>query len=242
MSTTLCRSCSQPLAAGQHFCASCGARVLESQSVAATGATDQLGQGPPPAYHAPPIASPAAYPTAQSYQPTQGWSAPTPPPPRAGATPGQLKALAAVIAAAVILAVLAVFMWPADQGDLVADASIGPAGGTIPMADGGKIEVPKDAVKETKRIVVHKTVVRSQTSIGGVAYPPGTLPLWTFGPDITFLRPVTIVLRLSPNAVAARIFVIDNGRLRLVALVTNPGGFASVVVTGFQNGRLVVRA
>jgi hypothetical protein len=167
---------------------------------------------------------------------------PVPPARTTGLTPGQIKLFAGMGIAALLLAALTAFFWPSSQGDLIADASIGPAGGTIPMADGGKIEVPEGAVNKAEQVVVRKTVIHKRVTIGGVAYNPGDLPIWWFGPNLNFLRPVVIILPLSPNAVAARIFVIDNGRIRLITVVANRGGFVRVSVIGFRNGVLVVQA
>lgn len=171
---------------------------------------------------------------------------PAPVPARSGFTQFQWKALALSALIALTLGVVTAFLWPADKGEIVADTSIGPAGGTIPMSDGGRIEVPQGAVRSNERVTVRRTVIRETVRVAGpdgvpLVYQPGQLPLYVFEPAISFLRPVTVILPLSPNAVAARIFVYQNGQLRLVTVVPSQGRFVRIAVTGFSNGLLVVQ-
>ena len=133
-------------------------------------------------------------------------------------------------------------MWPASAGELVADSSVGPAGGTVPFSDGGKLEIPDGAVKQNQRFTVRKTANRDPARIGGMLYPAGSLPVYLFSPlTINFGRAVTVILPLPAGAIAGRIYVISDGRLTLIAVLPNEDGSVSISVIGFNGGRLVVR-
>lgn len=170
-------------------------------------------------------------------------AAPQAAPAKDGANARNVALAAGGIFMAIILAAVAALMWPSNAaGEIVADAPIGPAGGTIPLQGGGEVEVPKDAVSKTERVVVRRTVVRDRVIFpGGAVFQPGTLPIFIFGPNLNFNRPVTIILPLSARATGARIFVLQNGQLRFITLVPNQGGFVRIAVMGFQDGLLVVR-
>lgn len=134
-------------------------------------------------------------------------------------------------------------MWPASAaGELVADASVGPAGGTIPFNDGGSLQIPKGAVKAPQRFSVRKATTPEPARIGGMVYPAGSLPVYLFSPlTITFGEAVTVVLPLPAGAVAGRIYVISDGRLTLIAVRPAEDGTVRISVIGFSGGRLVVR-
>jgi hypothetical protein len=150
------------------------------------------------------------------------------------------------------------------SSELVADAPIGPQGGTIPFNDGGQLQVPQGAVKQPQRVIVRKTIIRervrvvnnntttgSNVSTGNsrvvnvpavVQQPlPVLIPIYTFFPgNITFLTPAVLTFPLPPGAIAARIFAYVRGRLQLITVLPNQGGFVQLRVLGFRNGIPIV--
>lgn len=233
MGATTCSSCGMPVAAGKQFCTNCGARV-GSASGAPTGPAP-TGPGPTaPAAAATAPVSPTGPPTAESPA-TQRLATAGPPAGRSW----RAVAIAGVIA--LIVGIVAALMWPANAGELVADAPIGPSGGTIPFDDGGELRVPRGAVDSTQRITVRKTTTREPARVGTTTYPPGALTIYLFGPlTIDFDRPVVLLFPIPPDADGARIYVIRDGRLTLIAVVRNDDGRARLVVSGFRDGRIVV--
>lgn len=233
MGATTCTSCGMPLAAGKQFCTNCGARV-GGPSGAPTGPAP-TGPGPtaPAAAATAPVSAsgpPTAEPATQPLQTTD---------PRGNR---QWRAVAVAGIVALIVGIVAAVVWPAEAGELVADAPIGPSGGTIPFEDGGELRVPRGAVSSTQRITVRKTTTREPAQIGTTTYPPGSLIVYLFGPlTIDFRRPVELLFPIPEDADGARIYVIRDGRLTLIAVVRNDDGRARVVVTGFRDGRMVVR-
>ena len=227
MISTTCRNCGRSLETGVGFCPGCGTRTdVQSPNGGSAVQTD--------AGHAAPT-QPVPIGTTQQLHTA---------PPSGGTNTRNIALMAGGLLMTIILAGVAALVWPSGaSGEIIADAPIGPAGGTLPLQGGGEVDVPEGAVNKTERVVVRRTVVRERVVFpGGAVFQPGTLPLFIFGPDLNFNRPITIILPLSALATGARIFVLQNGQLRLVTLVPNLGGFVRIAVVGFQGGMLVVRA
>jgi hypothetical protein len=246
--TQACRICGQPVIAGNTFCGSCGARVSDDapqtvQTVTQTAAPETPA-APAVMSNTAPITTPTSF-NGPVTAPTVPIAAPAAAA-ETGFGPRQRNVFIASALAFVLVAGLVGFLRarpPVDQGQLVADGPITASGGTIPFENGGKVEAPAGAVNGTKHITIHKTYIQREVQIGGTTYPPGTFPLYIFGPNIAFLRPVTIILPLPPGAVAGRIYVLLNGRLIFLAQRPNQGGFVIFTVTGFNRGALIgVRA
>ncbi len=230
MSATTCTGCGAPMPAGKQFCTNCGTRVQGSTD---PGTTDPSRPTP--------VTQPQPTQPTPAYQATQPFpTEPVIPSSRPAASQWRIMAIAAVLA--LIVGVGAAFVWPASAGELVADASVGPAGGTIPFSDGGKLQIPDGAVKNNQRFTVRKAAIREPARIGGMLYPAGSLPVYLFSPlTINFSRAVTVILPLPAGAIAGRIYVISNGRLTLIAVRPNEDGTVTISVIGFNGGRLVVR-
>ncbi len=144
---------------------------------------------------------------------------------------------------AIVLGVIAGLMWPAGAGELVANAQVGPGGGNLRFSDGGEMQVPKGAVSSQQTIKVRKTTTREPARVGSMVYPAGSLPVYLFDPlTLSFREPVILILPLPAGAVGARIYVIRDGTLELIAVRPSEDGRVRLVVTGFSGGRLVVRA
>lgn len=231
MSAIACAGCGTLVPAGKQFCTNCGTRVQ--------GSTDPSMTDPS---RPTPVTQPEATQPAPAYQQLQPF--PTEPliaESRPAASQWRIVAIAAVLA--LVVGVVAAFAWPsASAGELVADGSVGPAGGSVPFSDGGKLEVPDGAVNQNQRFTVRKTANREPARIGGMLYPEGSLPVYLFSPlTINFGRAVTVILPLPSGAVAGRIYVISDGRLTLIAVRPNEDGTVRISVIGFNGGRLVVR-
>lgn len=230
MSATTCTGCGAPIPAGKQFCTNCGTRVQGSTDPSITDPSR-----PTPVTQPQPTQPTPAYQQVQPF-PTE----PVIPPVRQ--SPSQARILAITAVLALVVGVVAAFMWPASAGELVADGTVGPAGGSVPFSDGGKLEVPDGAVKQNQRFTVTKTENRKPARIGGMLYPAGALPVYLFSPlTINFSRAVTVILPLPAGAVAGRIYVISDGRLTLIAVLPNEDGSVRISVIGFSGGRLVVR-
>ena len=230
MSAMTCTGCGTPVPAGKQFCTNCGTRVQGSTDPSITDPSRPT-----------PVTQPQATQPTPAYQQVQPF--PTEPVTSASqpaASQWRIVAIAAVLA--IVVGVAAAFMWPASAGELVADSSVGPAGGTVPFSDGGKLEIPNGAVKQNQRFTVRKTANREPARIGGMLYPAGSLPVYLFSPlTINFGRAVTVILPLPSGAVAGRIYVISDGRLTLIAVQPNEDGSVRITVIGFNGGRLVVQ-
>lgn len=235
MSVMTCAGCGTLVPAGKQFCTNCGTRVQGSTDPSITDPS-----GPTPVTQPQPTQQQATQPT-PAYQQLQPFpTEPVIPVSRPAASHWRIVAIAAV--AAVVVGAVAAFMWPASAGELVADSSVGPAGGTVPFSDGGKLEIPDGAVKQNQRFTVRKTANREPARIGGMLYPAGSLPVYLFTPlTINFGRAITLILPLPSGAVAGRIYVISDGRLTLIAVRPNEDGSVRISVIGFNGGRLVVR-
>jgi len=247
--TATCRICGQPVAAGNTFCGSCGARAPDGGAQTVQTVTQTVVPESPATQavmsQTAPITTPVA---ARAYPAAVPIQAPTP-----SAPPGTIPGLGRWLAGSAIVGVIALiagavmFLSPGKaSGELVAASPITAAGGKIPIAGGGQIDVPKDAVAKTERVTVRRTVVRDRVVIPqmdgqpSAVFAAGTLPLFLFGPNLTFLRPVTIVLTVGPRTIAVRFFVIRNGRLTLLTVIPARGGIVRLTVNGFQNGLLVI--
>jgi len=241
MTTAACRVCGNHVPAGNTFCGSCGARTDDS------GQTVQTVTQPVVVPAAPVPETPAA---AAVVNQTAPLTTPVTPAATDGAKPAagpkQLRWLALLLLVPLIAGAVA-FLKPAKaSGEIVADTSLTAAGGKFQFAGGGEMDVPKDAVSTPEHVVVRKTFVRDRVvipTLNGVpstVFGAGTLPLYIFSPNITFLRPVVIILTVSPRAIAVRIFVVQNGAIRLLTVIPARGGIVRITITGFQNGLLVI--
>lgn len=232
MSTIMCTGCGMPIPAGKAFCTNCGTR--------APGATDPGVSDPT---RPTPVTQPSPTQPHEQARPTPAYPS-TQPIPAYETTGGRSQWRTIGIAAllAIIVGAVAAFMWPASAGEVVADATVGPAGGTIPFSDGGEMRIPEGAVKTPQKFTVRKTTTREPARIGGMTYPAGSLPLYLFSPaTISFGDAVVVILPLPPGAVAGRIYVISGGRLTLIAVRPAEDGTVRISVIGFSGGRLVVR-
>lgn len=230
----MCTGCGMPIPAGKAFCTNCGTR--------APGSTDP---GTSDATRPTPVTQPSPTQPHEQTRPTPAYQSTQPFPTAPYETSGgrsQWRTIGIAAVLAIVVGVVAAFMWPASAGELVADASVGPAGGAIPFNDGGEMRIPKGAVKSPQQFTVRKTAIREPARIGGMLYPAGSLPLYLFSPlTINFGETVTVVLPLPAGAIAGRIYVISDGRLTLIAVRPAEDGTVRISVIGFSGGRLVVR-
>jgi hypothetical protein len=232
MMTQTCRGCGQPLAAGVSFCPNCGVRSDGN------GTTQQPVITQPVVAQAMPQTAPLTTPLPAAVAPV------------AAADAAQQKQnriftwVASGLAALMILGAAAFALRPAAaQGDIVAQGPIGPDGGSLSFDNGGKVQVPPGAVKETKQITVRRTYVNRSVTVGSTVYPPGTFPMYIFGPvGLTFGVPITIILPLPAGAIAGRIYVLRNGRLILIATRPNRGNTVTITLTGFRSGLVIPTA
>jgi len=233
--TQTCRGCGQPLAAGVSFCPNCGVRSEGNGAVQQTVTQPAQFTQPVPVTQPMPMAPVAAAPMAATA-------------PLMTQAPSQSEAdrkrnrmltwVASGVAALMIAGAAAFALRPAPAaGDVVAQGPIGPDGGALTFDNGGKVQVPPGALKETKQITVRRTYVNRRVTVGSTVYPPGTFPMYIFGPlGLTFGVPVTIILPLPAGAIAGRIYILRNGRLIYIATRPNRGNTVTIVVTGFRSG------
>jgi hypothetical protein len=152
--------------------------------------------------------------------------------------------IASGVAALMIAGAAAFALRPAPaQGDVVAQGPIGPDGGSLSFDNGGKVQVPPGALKETREITVRRTYVNRRVTIGSTIYPPGTFPMYVFGPlGLTFGTPITIILPLPAGAIAGRIYIFRNGQLIYIATRPNQGNTVTITLTGFRSGLVIPAA
>jgi hypothetical protein len=126
-------------------------------------------------------------------------------PPPAEPTRSSVVALAflAVAAAAFLIGIaVASTVRTAPTGIVVASQRVGPGGANVRF-EGGEIRLPPGALGAPTRIVVRRTVVTDRVRVrppnGPLrVYNPRELVAYIFEPrDIEFLRPVTVIFRLS---------------------------------------------
>jgi len=228
--TQTCRGCGQPLAAGVSFCPNCGVRADGNGSAVQTMTQPvTVTQAPvQPVAQTAPITAPA--------QPV--------PPPAAANNNKVLTWVAGGVAALMIAGAAAFALRPTPaQGDVVAQGPIGPAGGSLSFDNGGKVQVPPGALKDTKEITVRRTYVNRTVNVGSTVYPPGTFPMYVFGPlGLTFGVPITIILPLPAGAIAGRIYIFRNGQLVYIATRPNQGNTVVITLTGFTGGLVIPAA
>lgn len=128
---------------------------------------------------------------------------------------------------------------------IVAQMQVGPAGGTVPFENGGKVEIPAGALEKPREIVVYRTIVERETALtprgatAAVVFPAGTLAVYTFGPfELDFLQPVTIAIPV-PAGLVGQVFVFANGQFRFVTGQV-VGDTVVIQVRGFGNGFLLL--
>jgi len=229
--TQTCRGCGQPLAAGVAFCPNCGVRAESNGSAAPTVTQPVMTQPVQTVAQTQPVVQQATVPMTAAA-----------PAAAAAANKNRLYTwVAGGVAALMVLGAAAFALRPAPaQGDIVAQGPIGPSGGSLSFDNGGKVQVPPGALKETKQITVRRTYVDKSVTLGSTVFPPGTFPLYIFGPvGLVFGVPVTIILPLPAGAIAGRIYIFRNGQLVYVGTRPNRGNTVTIVVTGFAGGLVV---
>jgi hypothetical protein len=125
--------------------------------------------------------------------------------PRHQVRPGYLALIFCVVAAAGFLIGIAVAAasrpTPPKIGDVAAEQTIGPSGGTLRFED-GQLEIPPDALAQPVHIVIRRSSFADRVRVLPPAgspevFEPGGLAAYTFGPaNVSFLTPVHIVFRL----------------------------------------------
>jgi hypothetical protein len=215
------------------FCPNCGVHV-EGNGSAGQTVTQPVAVAPVTA----PVAPVAPGPVTEAVSPP---AAATPP---GGINNRVLTWAAGGLAALMILGATAFALRPAPaQGAVVAQGPIGPDGGSLSFDNGGKVQVPPGALKDTKEITVRRTYIDRSVTVGSTVYPPGTFPMYIFGPlGLTFGVPITIILPLPAGAIAGRIYIFRNGRLIYIATRPNQGNTVTITVTGFSSGLVIPAA
>jgi hypothetical protein len=198
MSSTMCRSCGQPLRVGVRVCTHCGTPITEV--------------GPPPDV----ITSPR--PVTQPIEPL------TPVGKVIRLKSKHLAVLTGLVVVILLGAIAAGAMTapePKVAGELVGQLPFGPEGGTKEFDNGaGKIKVPQGALDSDQTIEVRRNPIRQRVSAASptgaqLSFPPGALVAYTFGPiSLTFNRPITIILQLPATGQGGLVFVTTNGQIR----------------------------
>ncbi len=136
-------------------------------------------------------------------------------------------ALAAIAVAAagflVGIAVASIGSIARDQpeGTVLADADIGPDGGTIRF-DGGQLRIPEGALAESVKIVVRASSYDDRVTVDAAAdaplvFEPGTLRAYLFEPaDATFRQPAELTFRLPADARNGTVFAMIGSRIVLL--------------------------
>jgi hypothetical protein len=121
------------------------------------------------------------------------------------------------------VAFMAITSGPQQEGEILAQLPVGPEGGETEFGDGGKLKVPKGALKQKETLTVRRSMVqdriRALSPFGGtpIIIPAGTQIVFLFGPvDARFLRPVTIVLPQPPPPAQGLVFISANGQIRFI--------------------------
>jgi len=129
--------------------------------------------------------------------------------PHAHVRPAYLALVFCAVAAAGFLIGIAVAAGsrpsPPPIGDVAAQATIGPSGGTIRFDD-GQLEIPPDALAQPMHIVIRRSTFTDRVRVLPPAgspevFDPGGLYAYSFGPSsVVFNRPAQIVFRLPAGA------------------------------------------
>lgn len=150
----------------------------------------------------------------------------------------------AVAAGAFLIGIAAAALVRDEPAGLVAASQrAGPAGATIRF-QGGEVRIPSGALANTTRIVVRRTVVAERVRVrppGGTfqIYNPGELVAYVFEPaELDFLRPVTLIFRLSERDGDAATFArVGDATLLLGGKVDRARGTVAVEVSDFRFNR-----
>jgi hypothetical protein len=210
---------------GETTCTRCGATIRPELSFCVRCGEPVGGATQTPAAQA---ASPSGAPTTP-----EAIAAPTPPVVRTTeALPAEQKdqtrrvVLAGVLALVLTLiarvAYSAATYEPEPDGEILAQLPAGPEGASEEFDDGGKIEIPKGALKERQTVTVRRTVmqdrVRAISPYGGsIVIPAGAQTIYIFSPaTIVFSSPVTITLPLPPPPAQGIVFVSANGQITFI--------------------------
>ena len=157
--------------------------------------------------------------------------------------PGQVFLLFVAVAAAAFLLGIAIATAsrPASSDEMLAEADIGPAGGTVRF-DGGHVVFPTDAVGRQVHIVIRGSRVddRLQVKIPGepLVVEPGELMAYAFEPsNLTFQRPVEITLRLPEGTRNGSVFARRGDEIVVLAGTIDPArATATTRVSDFRFG------
>lgn len=245
MSLTTCRECGSALPSHLQFCPNCGVRIdgtpFDSSSVQA--------EPVPPVPPTGPVQPPAAVSTVQQPAPTQPSPVQTYEP---SAVPPRRTEMRRFVLTAVVACLLAfagrmvytaVTSEPEQPGELVAQLPVGPEGGAVQFEGGGKLDVPKGALKQRETITVRRSLMRERIRAvdpsGGppIVVPPGTLFIYILGPvDIELLLPVTLTLPAPPAPAQGLVFVSAASRVTFVP-GNQRGRTITVTLTSFDFGR-----
>jgi hypothetical protein len=130
--------------------------------------------------------------------------------------------LALILTLVARIAVSALTADAVPDGEILARLPVGPDGGKATFDDGGKIKVPEGALKDEQTITVRRTVLRDRVRAvspfgGSIVIPAGAQTIYIFSPaNITFLKPVTIVLPLPPPPDQGLVFITANGQISFI--------------------------
>lgn len=133
-----------------------------------------------------------------------------------------------------------------DDGRVVAQAEIGPGGGTLRFGSVGQLRIPPRSLTGRHRFTVRRTVIGERLRVHAPegtlhVFEPNELAAYSFAPrDVTFARPASVVLPLEEPERNGAAFAAANGTVLFLDGTVDPdAGTVTVEISDlrFSTGR-----